>query len=453
MGDYVQGTDDINLDTFEVTREHWHTSQKGDQLPDPEQFGIDLTTPPNRWQDWIVKLVFEKLGIEKEGSGFYINIPNAKFDVILTAGHNLVDRRRHHSSNIRIIHDPHTKEDIHVTPQMIHVCDRYFDDPDEDQAIYDYAVILLARDRKARHRGFGFNLMLGLTPPPGDTPVPVDEEESDILLGSSVYVSGYVPDNSPPKKHPSRSEGKCIRTYTQQLHYKAKTEPGMSGGPVWIGFRGVETVVAIHNYGAENESQGNKGSRLNLSILRTIFGWVNVGWYDKALYYRAPRPYTMHLHVARAHPLDNDTANDGRVRVGKPGMVETRFDILPVAANPTIAELNASYGFILRSTNPSPGPATLDWVRWDPKKNRISPVKRFDALCEVMIPQLIIQPNKPFTIKVRNGNDMKQVQMKMERLDEADLEQLDDSPHNYEDTWEISFVPINAAKVRCISPL
>lgn len=173
---------------------------------------------------------------ERHGNGFYVNVPNLNFDVVLTAGHNLVDKAERYCSNIRIIHDPYTKKDIPVTPEMIRVCRRYFEDPNELNAIYDYGIILLERGRKSRHRGFGFHLMLGENTS--------SKGEKDILQDSLVYVSGYMPGDTPPDS-PRRSEGRCIRATSKQLNYAADAMQGMSGGPVWIGFRGVETVVAV----------------------------------------------------------------------------------------------------------------------------------------------------------------------------------------------------------------
>ncbi|KAI1076035.1 hypothetical protein F5B20DRAFT_557248 [Whalleya microplaca] len=443
---------DLDLEDFELPTEFWHSTQRSDGSPKAERFGIDLSTPPRRWEDWVVKLSFEKLGCEKYGNGFYVNVPNATFDVIFTAGHNLVDKPQHYCSNIRIIN---ATNEITVTPNMVRVCQRYFDDPDELNSIYDYGVILLKRSRQERVRGFGFNLMLGLAPLLGEVPISSGEAEKDMLQDRLVYVCGYTPEDSPSDGSPRRSEGQCIRTYQHQLQYKADTKPGMSGGPVWIGFRGVETVVAIHNYGAGTESQGNRGSRLNLNVWRTVFEWLGLGWYGKSLHYRGSRNYSMHLHVPQTSTPGSIT-NEGRVRVGKPGLVETLFDVLPVAAKPKLKETDAGYGFLLRSAAPKVGttgaaaatlPSSGCWVRWEPHVNRVSLAKRFDVRCEVKLQNIILQPGKPFAIQVQEGNSWKQVQMAMNCLDEADLEPLEDDPHNFEDTSEISFVPLTKQKL------
>ncbi|KAI1103040.1 hypothetical protein F4804DRAFT_342806 [Jackrogersella minutella] len=447
--------EDVDLENLVLSKERYHSTQRNDELSNPESFGIDLDTPPRRWEDWVVKLSFEKLGGEKHGNGFYVNVPNTAFDVIFTAGHNLVDAPRNYCSNIRIINDPFKKNDISVTPDMIRVCEKYFEDPDELNDVHDYGVILLKRGTKERHRGFGFNLILGLAPLRDNSTTTAGDMERDILQDSVVYVSGYMPGDSPSDKPPRRSEGRCVRTFARQLQYKADAMQGMSGGPVWLGFRGVETVVAIHNYGPKKEGQGNRGSRLNLNFWHTIFGWLDVGWPGKSLHYRGSPTYSMHLHMEEPSTSSKKKSKRGWVRVGKPGRVDTLFDVMPVATRPKVREPDAYYGFILRRTHTNTetsGTATasipLEWVRWDAKKNEVSISKHFDARCEVKIPQLINQSAKPFTIQARCGDGLKQARMEMSRLtDEAELDMLEYNAQNFLDTSEVSFVPITKEKV------
>ncbi|KAI0845400.1 hypothetical protein F5Y00DRAFT_272932 [Daldinia vernicosa] len=418
--DKQQDFKDFDLRNFQVPISYWHSAQQKYETCVTERFGIDLSTPARRWENWVVKLTFEKLGSEKHGNGFYVNVPNASYDIILTAGHNLVDKPEHYCSNIKIKQDPKEKKDIDVKPEMIRVCRKYFEDPDELNEIYDYGAILLKRPPSKRHRGFGFHLMLGLAPQLGKGAAYTEDEDKDILRDRMVYVCGYTPEDSPPEKSPRRSEGRCIGTNLHQLRYDANTKPGMSGGPVWVGFRGVETIVAIHTYGEAEETAGNRGTRVNLENTTTL--------------------------------------NEGRVRVGRPGQVETLFDVVPVAAKPTVKESNAGYGFLLRPAGLDvkdtwPTSVTSPWVRWDSKKNKVSRSSRFDAHCEVKLPGLIIKPEKPFEIQTQEGNGWKQVQMEMELLDEGDLELLEEDPQSFEDTSEISFGPLTKNKNNVSYPL
>lgn len=72
----------------------------------------------------------------------------------------------------------------------------------------------------------------------GDEAVPTSVEVPDVLLDRLVYVSGYRPKDMPGKSLPRKSDGNCVAPGSNQLVYMAKAEVGMSGEPVWLGFRG-----------------------------------------------------------------------------------------------------------------------------------------------------------------------------------------------------------------------
>ena len=375
-------------------------------------------------------------------------MPNKAFDVILTAGHNIVDGPHHYCANLRVVRGD---GEIPVPRERVHVCPRYVENPSELNAIYDYAAILLDRGTTP-FRGFGFSLQLGLAPLPEDGRVLVDEkeeEEEDILQDQLLNVGGYRPGEFPSSGPPSRAGGKCISAGQHQLTYAAETVEGISGGPVWLEYRGFETIVAIHNYGEEEAGLGNRGSRLNLDVWRTIFSWVGVGWFSKSLHYlpKPPSPYSMHLHVHH-HALPASALRQaigaGRVRVGCPGRIDTRFDVLPVAARPGDPDGLASYGFLLCAP---PGPSGIaavprkgGWLRWDAVTKRVELWEGFDSKCEVTLPKLVAQPDKPFDIRTRLDKEtLVQVRMAMKFLSEADLELLADDEESYEDTSEIMF--------------
>ncbi|KAI0121865.1 hypothetical protein F4814DRAFT_406812 [Daldinia grandis] len=447
-----QGPIDFNLKEFRVPAEYQSSTRRRYEVYVPERFAIDLSASARRWENWVVKLVFEKLGDEKHGSGFYVNVPNASYDIILTAGHNLVDKPQHYCSNIKIIQDPCENKDIDIKPEMIRVCRKYFEDPDELNEIYDYGAILLERPPSKRHRGFGFHLMLGLPPNLEKGAAYTEDKDKDILWDHMVHVCGYIPEESPPGKSPRRSEGKYVGANSHNLRYDADTRPGMSGGPVWVGFRGVETIVAIHTYGEAKEDKGNRGARMNLNIWRETFEWLNVGWHGKSLHYSKSSIYSMHLHLPQE---DATTLNEGRVRVGKPGKVETLFDVVPVAARPTAKDSNASYGFLLRPAGLDvkgtwPASVTYPWVRWDPEMGKVSRSNRFDSRCEVKLPGVIAKPGKPFEIQIQtqDGKGWKQLQMEMRFLDEGDLELLEEDSQSFEDTSEISFRQLTKSNVQ-----
>ncbi|KAG8532881.1 uncharacterized protein KY384_002759 [Bacidia gigantensis] len=430
----------FNPEIPDVPSHLFHQSHQNRETLKTDRYRIDLTTSAGRWENWVVKLEFNKLGEGKHGNGFYINIPNSKHDVILTAGHNLVDAPNHFCTQIRIITP---LAEIPVSNNNLRVCERYKVEPNENNAIYDYGVILLDRDRKAPRRGFGFNLMLGLAASREG------RKEGDVLQNRALSVSGYKPQDSPqnskPTNLPRRAEGSCVKANSYQLMYSAKTEEGMSGGPVWLGFRGVETVVAVHNYGAEDSGEGNRGSRLNLDLLTTIFGFddLKLGWTNVSLQYLGSPAYSMHLHLySPSSTAPGKIAPEGRVRVGKPGRLETWFDVLPVSAPPDEKDSEGCYAFRLHDVEPA------RWLGWDANGRKVTLVSRFDARCEVKLLHVVIQPGKPFAIRAQlKANEWVEVRMGMALLDENDLEALEADPESYEDTSEILFEPISKEKV------
>ena len=57
-------TDLMDSDLEPLPPELYHQSQHGEGPPKTDRYGINLTTPPRRWEDWVVKLKFNKLGRE-----------------------------------------------------------------------------------------------------------------------------------------------------------------------------------------------------------------------------------------------------------------------------------------------------------------------------------------------------------------------------------------------------
>lgn len=165
----------------------------------------------------------------------------------------------------------------------------------------------------------------------------------------------------------------------------------------------------------------------------------------------------MHLHLNQLPAVAPNAANKGRVRVGKPGQVETFFDVLPVSTLPNENDNQACYGFLLCTTNSSTGttsgtveaPSRCSWLRWDTKRNKVSLTDQFDAQCEVKLLNVVSGPSRPFEIQTRL--DRMQVRMGMAQLDEADLELLVDDPQSFQDTSEISFTAVSKGKASSLS--
>ncbi|KAI3316916.1 hypothetical protein HD806DRAFT_527476 [Xylariaceae sp. AK1471] len=447
---------EVPLEDIVVNPANAHGKRQPDGPREKEKFGAALATQ-DRWQDWItmdeilIRLLTHVLPEEKNGNGFFVNVPNEKYDVIFTAGHNLVESKDQYCTSIRIL----------TTPRMVRVCQRYMDNPKETNAAYDYGVILLERNLNNPIRGFGFNLALGIAPPlqrAQTDKAQTSEDKIDVLQDQTVYVSGFRP-GDPPTKRPARSTGKCIYGNQRQLIYEADAEQGMSGGAVWADFRRLETVVAIHNYGEEKTGSGNRGTRLSLEFWEQIFEWLGLGWRNKSLRYHGSKIYSMHLHMPSPTPAGSrNTKVVGRVRVGKPGLIDTLFDVIPVSALPGGEESDAFFAFRLRgnskSTTPSAAaasntgtapvaPSYRGWLRWDAQGNQVYLDNRFQAQCEVKLPDIITDPDELFDVQVRlNKTQWLQVRMGMAELGEEDLENLNNDEKAFEDTSEITFMPI-----------
>jgi V8-like Glu-specific endopeptidase len=175
-------------------------------------------------------------GSPKSGNGFFIHIPGTENDVVLTAGHNLIDETKKLYGQVSVsFFDPASRQfvDREVPPTAIHICPTYKNNPTTDvkkpESRNDYGAILLAREAgHPPHPAFGFSAMLG------------DEEK----IQGDVSVTGYQAGTSGP---PVTSSGECINPIVtrNQLEYKVKTEAGISGSPVWIGYNGLVTSVAV----------------------------------------------------------------------------------------------------------------------------------------------------------------------------------------------------------------
>lgn len=79
------------------------------------------------------------------------------------------------------------------------------------------------------------------------------------LIGTTVYVNGY-----PKECYQYYSNGSVSNVNTDFVYYKASTQNGMSGGPV---YNSNYTVWAIHSGG---DSSVNLGPKINSTIVSAI---------------------------------------------------------------------------------------------------------------------------------------------------------------------------------------
>ncbi|EGE05582.1 hypothetical protein TEQG_08698 [Trichophyton equinum CBS 127.97] len=114
-------------------------------------------------------------------------------------------------------------------------------------------------------RGFGFSLKLA--------------EES--LRDKSLQICGFPTDWTRPE--PSTSSGDCKRWIRCHLEYQIATAKGLSGAPVFMPFKGHDTVIGIHTNGSDLRRGNSKGCWLTETVLEQVFRWLGAYYEDKAL--------------------------------------------------------------------------------------------------------------------------------------------------------------------------
>ena len=137
---------------------------------------------------------------------------------MLTAGHNLISKKTK-AKYLTVLRDGAT-----VDEGGFKVCPEYELNPTEKNAVHDYGVVLLPKDASKTREGFGLNLSFS----------------SDEDIEGQVCVQGYRDTSDKPVT----SWGPIVASGTQ-LEYKAATEQGMSGSPVWAAYDGLAVAVGI----------------------------------------------------------------------------------------------------------------------------------------------------------------------------------------------------------------
>jgi hypothetical protein len=101
------------------------------------------------------------------GTGFFINLPSTKYDVILTAAHNLISEEKVKARNLTVIYHGNRKEKV----AEFKICPRYEESLGTNprpptQVNYDYGVILLLKDegQADKRLGLGLDLSLNIDP-------------------------------------------------------------------------------------------------------------------------------------------------------------------------------------------------------------------------------------------------------------------------------------------------
>ncbi|KDB28231.1 hypothetical protein H109_00014 [Trichophyton interdigitale MR816] len=313
-------------------------------------------------------------GEQSHGTGFYINIPDIKAHVILTAAHNLVDKQGKRSRDLQF-HDALQGVIIKPRDLDIFISPLYLSNPRTET---DFGAIRVPNS-KAISRGFGFSLKLA--------------EES--LRGKSLHVCGFPADWTQPE--PSTSSGNCKRWIRNLLEYQIATAKGLSGAPVFMPFKGHDTVVGIHTNGSDLRRGNSKGCRLTETVLEQVFRWLGAHYENKTLRVfpsnNAP-PEGLYL---RFPPF----SQHGWVRLGEEGL-ETTFDIFPAYA-PT-SNLTGKPTYVFRFRQPHGWPQSRReqrWVLWDFVRQVVTLTDKLQDCC---FPYLIRIESKKNSKKTPTNN-------------------------------------------------
>ncbi|KAL7909352.1 hypothetical protein GGI35DRAFT_379318 [Trichoderma velutinum] len=408
-----------------------------DVISPEEEERLKLSKTQDR-QKWIVRLQFKQNGEDREGNGFYVNIPHPTHHVILTAGHNLVGVKK---ENLKIYQ---ALKNTSPDPAKFYVSAVYQKKYAEEQGNHkkatqeqeeaDFGAILVEKNLKYPYLGFGFALKLGYDV--------LDNAHFDFIGYKEADDSAYddndenqTPDQSQkekPKWEALTSEGKCISCLPNQLEYKMETEKGFSGAPVIMPHKDRDTAVAIHNYGPSN-GRKSRGTRINERLLDEIYGWLQIGFYDKALQASmtniGPLPERLYL-------VFTPDSNSAVVRLGYDQEIVTKFDILPAYAPPSNYGFPNDFRYAFRLKSAMGKLPEKRWVLWNAARQTVTLTSSLRDFCFVSL--LEDKARKPielekildakvYYVHVEMKNDqgesteLKELRMRAADLTESDL--------------------------------
>lgn len=165
----------------------------------------------------------------------------------MTAGHNLVGADGQRSERLKIL--TLDGKSVPIDNDSFKICDDYKEQNPSRKA-YDWGAIMLkdSKDIDAEGSGFGFSLSLAVDCEGYEDMVEQVEREKNnpldkLLKSGNINVSGYRAQD--PAATPALSSGHGFVRNTNQLEYAVRTQPGVSGSPVWAAYNRVETVIAI----------------------------------------------------------------------------------------------------------------------------------------------------------------------------------------------------------------
>ncbi|EFR05213.1 hypothetical protein MGYG_08227 [Nannizzia gypsea CBS 118893] len=310
---------------------------------------------------WIVRLDFRQnstpKGEQSHGTGFYINIPDTRAHVILTAAHNLVDKGGKRSQDLQF-YDPFQAAIIKPGDLDIFISPSYMSSMPRPQTGADFGAIRVPSST-SNPRGFGFSLKLA----------------EERLRDKSLQVCGFPSDSTRPE--PDTSSGECKRSDPTILEYKINTAKGFSGAPVFMPFKDHDTVVGIHTNGSDPRYGNSKACRVNERALEQIFRWLGVGYEKKALRVFPSKDAPPEGLYLRFPPYERY----GWVRLGEKGL-ETTFDIFPAYAPTSNLPQKPTYVFRFRQPRGWPQARKDErWVLWDFVRDVVTLTDKLQDCC------------------------------------------------------------------------
>ena len=166
------------------------------------------------------------------GTGFFINLPEAANDIILTAGHNLITRSGERTREMKaLINDGQQIQTVDIDPSAIKICPEFETNPvASENKINDWGMIILPAPKK-KWPGFGFSLRLAFQE--FGRKVRAYDEAKDKVVDCSYVPLMRLSSYSVERSGLLVVEGE-ERLRNDQLEYSIDTEEGMSGSPVWM---------------------------------------------------------------------------------------------------------------------------------------------------------------------------------------------------------------------------
>ncbi|KAK6499519.1 hypothetical protein TWF506_004149 [Arthrobotrys conoides] len=375
--------------------------------PETEAAGGLQFTQVNRRNDWIVKLQFQQAGKTFYGTGFYLNIPDTKFNVVVTAGHNLINEEKVLSENIEI-QEPNGKS-IKVETSDVFISESYQKNPNAKNAQNDYGAILTKREGVDSAKGFGFSLKF----------------RHEELMGLPLGVTGYRIGSDPGE--PDTSSGFCTRAWPDQVEYEVTTEKGFSGSPVYLPCKGHDVAIAIHH----GQKKKAIGTRLNEKVLCDIFRFSRVGYENKSLQVVHNDAHSLGMYLRFS-----GHGEFGRVRLGRDGL-DTMFDIFPGYSPASGESKDPLYVFRFKHPPRWPEERSRDekWVLWDATNDSVTLTEHLREFCFVkFVKKNTKRVDSPFAVVLPvKGKDLVELRMQATELTPDDIEL------GIRETSEISF--------------